>query len=71
VPTRWVEVNLVSRASHSECACVVGHYAQANINLNFPDNWVNTVSLTLQLLQCYYLIFYTNVVIVMGREGVQ
>ena len=45
-----------------------GDFAQANINLNFPNNWVNTVSITLQLLQCYYLIFYTNVVLVMGLE---
>ena len=45
-----------------------GDFAQANINLNFPDNWVNTASVALQLLQCYYLIFYTNVVVVMAVE---
>ena len=43
--------------------------AWANINLNFPDNWINTVSIALQLLQCYYLIFYTNVVLVMVSCG--
>jgi len=45
-----------------------GGFAQANINLNFPKNWVNAVSITLQLLQCYYLIFYTNVVLVLMVE---
>ena len=54
------------------CMCLgyyaYGDFAQANINLNFPNNWVNTVSIALQLLQCYYLIFYTNVVLVMGLE---
>ena len=43
--------------------------ARANINLNFPNNWINTVSIALQLLQCYYLIFYTNVVLVMVSRG--
>ena len=42
--------------------------SQANINLNFPKNWVNGTSITLQLLQCYYLIFYTNVVLVLMVE---
>ena len=42
--------------------------SQANINLNFPKNWVNGTSITTQLLQCYYLIFYTNVVLVLMVE---
>ena len=36
--------------------------------MNFPKNWVNGTSITLQLLQCYYLIFYTNVVLVLMVE---
>ena len=48
--------------------CFVQHSSQANINLNFPKNWVNGTSITLQLLQCYYLIFYTNVVLVLMVE---
>ena len=48
--------------------CFVQHSSQANINLNFPKNWVNGTSITTQLLQCYYLIFYTNVVLVLMVE---
>ena len=45
-----------------------GSFVNANVNLNFPNNGVNVFSLVTQLLQCYYLVFYTNVVLVMGLE---
>ena len=75
-PKSWPSVMRWSYAIMAPCylACMClgyyayGDFAQANINLNFPNNWVNTVSIALQLLQCYYLIFYTNVVLVMGLE---
>lgn len=67
---RWMYLGLVP--AYVICAIVgyagYGRFAQANINLNFPKNWVNGVSITLQLLQCYYLIFYTNVVLVLMVE---
>lgn len=67
---RWMYAGLVP--VYVVCSIVgyagYGQFAQANINLNFPKNWVNGVSITLQLLQCYYLIFYTNVVLVLMVE---
>ena len=41
---------------------------QANVNLNFPDNRLNAASLVLQILQTYYLVFYTNVVMTIAVE---
>ena len=45
-----------------------GGFAKANVNLNFPDNALNAASLVLQLLQTYYLVFYTNVVMTIAVE---
>jgi proton-coupled amino acid transporter len=45
-----------------------GGFAKANVNLNFPDNALNVASLVLQLLQTYYLVFYTNVVMTIAVE---
>eukprot|EP00242_Pyramimonas_sp_CCMP2087_P015591 CAMPEP_0198202528 /NCGR_PEP_ID=MMETSP1445-20131203/5701_1 /TAXON_ID=36898 /ORGANISM="Pyramimonas sp., Strain CCMP2087" /LENGTH=561 /DNA_ID=CAMNT_0043873495 /DNA_START=248 /DNA_END=1933 /DNA_ORIENTATION=- len=45
-----------------------GGYAQANLNLNFPDNWINTFSLLVQLPSCLYLIYFTNLVLVLQIE---
>ena len=45
-----------------------GGFAKANVNLNFPDNRLNAASLVLQILQTYYLVFYTNVVMTIAVE---
>mgnify|MGYP006110475699 CR=1 FL=1 len=45
-----------------------GGFSQANLNLNFPNNWMNVVSLLMQLPACLYLIYFTNLVLVLQVE---
>ena len=59
---------------HAACAflgyAAYGAFAQANINLNFPDNAVNRLSIVMQLCLCYYLAFFTNLSTLYGQvEG--
>ena len=45
-----------------------GDFAQANINLNFPENGANVASLWVQLLQEVYFMLSTNLVMVLAIE---
>ena len=59
---------------HAACAflgyAAYGAYAQANVNLNFPNNAVNRLSIVMQLCLCYYLAFFTNLSTLYGQvEG--
>jgi len=45
-----------------------GSFANANINLNFPDNAANTISILVQLAFTYYCIFATSLVIMLQIE---
>jgi len=45
-----------------------GSFSQANINLNFPDNDGNTVSIIVQLVFTYYCIFVTSLVVMLSLE---
>ena len=45
-----------------------GDFAMANINLNFQDNLLNRFSIFLQLVVCYYLVTFSNLVLVMQIE---
>lgn len=52
---------------------VVGYYSygafsQANINLNFPNNDANILSIVVQLVFTYYCIFVTSLVVMLSLE---
>ena len=58
---------------HAVCA-YLGYYAygdsaQANTNLNFPDNSMNRLLIIMQLCLCYYLAYFTNLVLLIQVEG--
>lgn len=42
--------------------------ANANINVNFPPNTANTVSIVVQFLLTYYLIFFTSLCLALNLE---
>jgi len=46
-----------------------GDFSNANINLNFPSNHINTVSIIVQLVFTYYCIFCTSLVIMLQVES--
>ncbi len=58
---------------HAACAYLgyyaYGDFAQANINLNFPNNAINRLSIVMQLCLCYYLAYFTNLVLLLQVEG--
>ena len=45
-----------------------GDFAKGNININFPRNAANMVSMFMQSVQCYYGVFYTNIALMMRLE---
>ena len=45
-----------------------GDFAKGNINLNFPKNAANIVSMMMQSVQCYYGVFFTNIALMMRIE---
>ena len=45
-----------------------GDFAKGNINLNFPHNGANIVSMLMQSVQCYYGVFFTSITLMMRIE---
>ena len=45
-----------------------GEAVQANINLSWPANPMNVVSISIQLAVCYYCVYLTNAVLVLNIE---
>ena len=41
-----------------------GNFAKADLNLNFPKNFVNMFSIAVSLIQELYLVFFNNIVLV-------
>ena len=41
-----------------------GDFALADLNLNFPKNFVNMFSIAVSLIQELYLVFFNNIVLV-------
>jgi amino acid permease len=72
-PERWPEVMnwmyavIMPMYAFSAVAgfAAYGGFSQANLNLNFPNNSMNVVSLLMQLPACLYLIYFTNLVLVL------
>ena len=45
-----------------------GSAVQANINLSWPENTMNVVSISIQLIVCYYCVYLTNAVLMLNME---